>query len=324
VTPLPQDEAERVIADAIQAALGPVPVILAGSRATGEATATSDYDVCVVLPTARIPFSLRKMLTAAKSLEQRLGVPVTVNPVPQAALSRRDQSLFAWKLASESKLLAAPSDFSIRRRGLPRVTRELAFSYLSSACFYLLEPVEPADLASNFLSHDVARGVRKALLHIAQLELIQQGKYESRLEEALQALEPSRLHVHAQHLCESATWFAVRGLLVDRLGDRLPQRRPHEVVAGNLRHAAIAALRRGPGWRAALARSSRERQLASATILLLSSVSERGDVGAEQLEAARRALPGPLRPRERKSWKDLRDVLVREWANAHPLVLVRT
>src|SRR5204863_7216132 len=110
----------------------------------------------------------------------------------------------------------------------------------------------------------------KALLHMAQLELIQRGRYESRLEDALDALEPSLLHVCAQHLRESATWFAVRDLLVGRLGDRLPERRPHEVIAGNLRHAAIAALRRGPGWRAALARSSSERQLASATMHLLS------------------------------------------------------
>ena len=52
-------EAERMIVDTVHGAVGECPVLLCGSRASGEPATDSDYDVFVVLPARRVPFATR-------------------------------------------------------------------------------------------------------------------------------------------------------------------------------------------------------------------------------------------------------------------------
>src|SRR6266498_4744449 len=91
---------EQIVADAIGEALGPVPVILIGSRATGEADDASDYDLLVVMPVRRIPFLLRRMNLTAKRLEADLGARVSINPLPSFRLRRPGRSLLQIGRAS--------------------------------------------------------------------------------------------------------------------------------------------------------------------------------------------------------------------------------
>ena len=74
---------ETQIVEALRFDIRPDAVILCGSRATGDARATSDYDVLVVLPTHRIPLEMARLSRIGNELSQTLGAPVSVNPLPR-------------------------------------------------------------------------------------------------------------------------------------------------------------------------------------------------------------------------------------------------
>ena len=63
------------IREELTRAVGPATIVLAGSRATGDATDDSDYDVVVVLPVVRLARALPRLRRAQLVLEARLGAP---------------------------------------------------------------------------------------------------------------------------------------------------------------------------------------------------------------------------------------------------------
>jgi O-antigen/teichoic acid export membrane protein len=121
--PAPRGGWREQIVTEVAGAVGPAPVLLAGSRALGTAGAGSDYDVSVVLPLLRIPWAAPRLDRAASRLSAALGAPVSVNAVPRFRLRRPGGSLFVAKLRAEGVVLAAPPGWSLCRQPLAGVTK---------------------------------------------------------------------------------------------------------------------------------------------------------------------------------------------------------
>jgi predicted nucleotidyltransferase len=315
-------EAERMIVDAVHGAVGECPVLLWGSRASGEPATDSDYDVFVVLPARRVPFATRRLRDAAATLEERLGVPVSLSPVPRVALDR-PQKLACWKLLRESRLLAGAAGFELHAQAVRPVRDAAAFSYLMSAALYLIEHLEPRDLRQPTLPGDVERGVRKALLHTAQLRLLRRGAYASRLEDVLARLDDPVLSGLAGACELPETWFLVRDEVTADLPPRPGDHGLGRTFVTNVQYGALAALAGNPGWRTARTALSTEPvdvRLGAAAVELLEAVDRGGEVVELRLANARHLMPRPLIESDQASWTELRDSVVREWGRAHPLV----
>jgi len=308
---------EQRLADSIRASLGDVPVLLCGSRATGAATATSDYDVLVGLPRRRIPFALGRLRSLDRALTRELGAAVTVNPLPADLLGRPVRNLLVWKVAREGRLLAAPRGFSLPAVSAPPLDASARFSYLLTALLNLLRDL-PGEQLPDPLPASVAHGTGKALLHVLQLELMERGGYASTVGPALAELDEARFDRIAAHASEPAGWLEVRDEVLGRLARLEPARSRAGSLAVNARYATLAGLRGRPRFGAALSPRPIDHRLAAVAVELALAVRREGD--GRPAPSAALALPRPLRRRAGASWSSIRDVVVEEWSHAHPVL----
>jgi predicted nucleotidyltransferase len=312
---------ERVIVNTIEEALGRRPLILCGSRATGEAYDRSDYDVLVVVPTPRIPFLLRRMNRAAERLERELGLPVSINPLPPLRLRRPGRSLLPWKIRLEGKVLASPPGFRLGAVTSPRMSEAMRSSYAMAGIRYLIQDLSPEQLGHAVLPIQLERAVRKALRHAVQLRLLRTGRYASSLGDALSLIGPdaaSELGQLAETCDRPEAWFATRDLLLEDTGE--PPISAIAMFFHNLQYAVLSAMR-GRGLRTKALIESRPigHSLERAVVLLARSIGPGGSVDKSRVSAAVAALPAFLRPRE-ADWTALRDAVEREWPEANPLL----
>jgi predicted nucleotidyltransferase len=316
---LDAEPAYRRIVEAVDAVVGKVPVILGGSRATGQHAADSDYDIVVVLAAPRVPFAIRRLARVAKLLSVELGVDVTINPLPGFRLKRSGSNLLLWKLCREGLLLDAPPGFRLPTAPTPITGDAPAMSYLLSAALYLIGELDPAELRKHALTPATQRNVRKALLHIAQLELHRRGRHAAGLEVALQTLGSRRLQAIAEASNLPDGWFGVRREVLRAL--RLRSVRPSlgRSVSRNLQYAALSSLRGQNRWWAVVERRSIEDRFAEAIVALLRAIEPGGHASASQLQIAVTAIPRPLRPSS-PTWPQLRGLVAAEWRSAHPLL----
>jgi predicted nucleotidyltransferase len=311
--------AEAQIVAEVHRAVGRRPVLLGGSRATGAAGSESDYDVVVVMPAVAVPWGMPKLGRVARRLERQLDVGVSVNPVPAFHLRPRPSKLFAWKLRREGRVLAAPGGFELTRPGPFALTDATRFSYAMSAAMYLLESVGPGDLDGPPAPPAAIRAAEKALLHVAQLRLLARGDYASGLEAALDVLEDGRLRRLAGALTGSGGVLSVRDLVLEELGRPSGRVAGPRAVVGNAQYLALSAARGRSRVRAAVRPGSVERCLAGATVLLLRALPEGASASPDVVEA-HRMLGRFADARGARSWSALRDLVVDEWSNAHPLL----
>jgi predicted nucleotidyltransferase len=281
---------DRLIVAEVHRALGEVPVILCGSRAAGTATASSDYDLLVAIPRRRIPFTLRRLGALGATLTRELDAPVSVNPLPLGLLRRRP-NLFVWKLRHEARILSPDPGFTLPAAGAPPLDDDVRFSYLMTG---LLQLLSVADQAGDRRE----RAVRKALLHVAQLRLWEQHTYPLTLEEALSTLDDDALAVPASRAASLEGWREARSLVLQELAALRFRRNLIKALRTNARYALLAALRGRLRLRAATSVSPIDRRLA--------------DVAVELARAADN-------PRF-ASWPALRDLVLAEWPDAHPLL----
>jgi O-antigen/teichoic acid export membrane protein/predicted nucleotidyltransferase len=291
-------EAERRIVQALVEAAGPNPVILSGSRALGDARADSDYDLVVPLPFRAIPTRLRRLRRVAEELSIELGVDVSVNPLPVSRLEHA-HGLYAWKLRREGRLLVEPDGFELEDVPL-RLEAVHEFSYLASAALYLLRSLsEPVIAAIDPAT--LEPGVRKALLHLAQVRLLRRDLYRDSLRDALLVLDDEHLGELAREPAATA-FLGVRDEVLGELDPLVDRVRRVRVLRTNARYAVLAALR---GRGRVLGVASRTRidcSLAGACSELLRSVRA---VGVE--------------PQRRQAWQARQAMVLREWPDAHPL-----
>jgi hypothetical protein len=142
------------------------------------------------------------------------------------------------------------------------------------------------------------RAVRKALLHVAQLRLWEQETYPLTLEEALSTLDEDALAGTASRAGNLEGWREARSLVVEELAALRFRRDLIKALRTNARYALLAALRGRVRLRAAASISPMDRRLA--------------DVAVELARAADSPRFG--------SWPVLRDLVLAEWPDAHPLL----
>jgi predicted nucleotidyltransferase len=313
-------DSDRVIREEVCRAVGRATIFLAGSRASGDANDDSDYDVVVVLPALRVPLAMRSLRRAQLALEERLCADVTLNPMPAIVLNHPERNLFVWKMLREPRVVAARNGFSVPQPGRPPVSAEISFSYLLSAVLYLLDPLDPTMLAGRRLPRAMAAGVRKALLHVAQLRLFRSGRSAGRLEEAVDLVADPALARISREAARPCAWLACRSAVAVELGRRPPRLATLGAGARNAQYAVLASLRGTPRWRAAASLRAVDRRLAVVAVRLLCSVRPGGDVDPLGIAAARRALPAALGAEAPETWHGLRDLVSREWINAHPVM----
>ena len=324
------------VLDEVSRAVGPVPVLLSGSRALGTARATSDCDLSVVVAMWRIPRAVPRLARASARLSADLGVKVSVNPVPRFRLARPAGSLFVDKLVAESVVVAAPPGWALARRSPSAVTAFAASSALLSAVQELLRSFHTGTMNTD-ANDDERRALEKVALHVAQVRLLRRGSYVSRLDDALEALAvlggdgPDSAGALAERLAGAVTstrvidgFVDVRDCVLaelDSIGAAPLAVSRGKALVRNAQYASIAQLRGRRRWRFAARTRSVEADLARAQVLLLRALSPRtpGGVDVELLGRALAALPGGL-GRGLVSWESARDVAVLEWADAHPLV----
>jgi predicted nucleotidyltransferase len=307
---------QRIVA-AAQTRLGRAPVLLCGSRALGAHHPGSDFDVVVVLPVHRIPLALGRLRSLARTLAAELEVPVSINPLPERTLRRR-QSLFAWKLRREARVLS-PAGFALGEPGELRLTPPATFSYLLTGAFYLLEAIEAAG-TGGVVGDGTERSVEKSLLHLAQVRLLREGRYESRLEDALGALAAPDLDAAAESADARAGWLRTRDLLLAEI-EALPScsTGPLGTLVANARYTVLAALRGRLRPAAVLSTTPIDERLARVVVELLRAVQQSGRLDAVDVRRARMLLPATVSRGPDATWASTRDVLFREWPDAHPL-----
>jgi hypothetical protein len=264
----------------------------------GTAAAGSDYDVVVVVPTLRIPLVLRRLRRLAARLAVELGNPVSVNPIPESRV-RRQRSLYAWKVAREARILAAPDWFDLGPGTSIALTPAHEFSYLASAAMYLLAR-DGGDSAT-----------RKALLHLAQLRLLRRGMYASTLDDAIGRLGDPELTalLSAPAAEQSRQARAEVGAELWPLA-RAPGRAR---LGANLRYVLLAAMRGRLRARALRLPRRVDHALAEAALELLAASDGKGAVSR-----VARLLPW-LDAHSVSTWDGACEAVAREWPDAHPL-----
>jgi len=280
------------LARAVHRAVGKKPVLLLGSRATGTAHASSDYDLLVLLPVAQIPFRLRRLRAVARDLSHELGVAVSVNPFPASRLGRR-QSVFAWKIRREGRVLWAPPEFRLASAGAASLTPRARFSLAASAAFYLVEAARSDSVATR------ARNVEKCLLHLAQIRLLDRDRYASALAPALAQLSDARFDRAAAEVREESGFTQARKLLHEELTPILSAARLRRWFRVNARYVLLSVMRRRRPLRGAFAREPIDVRLVRT---LLADLQEVDPAAALSTDQDRRFA-----------------AVVAEWPDAHPL-----
>lgn len=302
----------------IHSAVGPAPIFLAGSRATGAWDSSSDYDIVVVLPLTRIPRAVGRLAPVRIALERTLAAPVSLNPLPAFQLWRSATNLYVWKLHTEGTVLFAPEDFPVERPAPFQLTATSSYSYLMTAAFVLLDAAGAPEPADSWSADAVTRGVRKALLHIVQLRLLKQGAYASTLAKAMEQSQDPGIAALLSESTNPRAWFSIRSLLLSEIAAVRPEAGVLHAIMRNTQYASLSRMR-GQNRVAAVARTnSFEYELGDAAVRLLQIVNDDGTVDQAGLRDAATQLPAWLHAPHR-DWPGMRSMLHREWASAHAL-----
>lgn len=319
MTQVDEAEAHRLIVGAVDASLGPGnPVILLGSRATGDADAESDYDVFVVLPASRVVTAARRLARASSSLASELGAEVSIKPLPRFRLHRPGKTLLIWKLHREGRLLSGPDVLESRNGGPPDMSAQARSSYAMSGLQFLIADLDPPELDAMSVRPELQRQIRKAALHAVQIRLLRDGNYASRLDEALRLVGPELAAALGEVRSGSLPprlWFTARDLLMSEV--EIPRPGVVRSALQNAQYCALSMLR-GRGPRPVLRASAPRERVWQATTLLTAAVREHGLLDARDTADAVRAL-SPISDRRPLDWRGARDLLLAEWPNADPL-----
>ena len=237
------DRALKLIYTTLNQEISPESVILSGSRATGGADATSDYDIVVWLSTWKAILYYIKLKRLESKLADLLKTSVTVNPLTPF-VSKQDNNLFLLKLRLEGVVLSGSNVLTkIRTTDPKKVSSRRIFSYLFTALRVLLENVKPGfnSNASFKVNSKTGKALIKAYSMCGELWLLSHGMYESQLNRIITLISktaPGRtirdpnqevIHHELREMLKSiksdlpidgTTWFSCRDRLISLLSQR--------------------------------------------------------------------------------------------------------
>lgn len=295
-----------IVAEVVDA-LGEVTVLLLGSRALGTAAPSSDVDVAVVDTLGRCASCVGRLPALQARLTRLLGVPVSVNPIPASRLTGATNSLYRYKVRHEAVVLHSANGFTLAAPGSVGVSRFSSASYVLSAILAVLEAVPSDPAASAASGPALTHAVRKAVLHVAQLRLLDRRRYASTLDRALTDLGDGALTSLADAADAPDALGRVRALLLHEAAARPLEMPRWKAPLRNAQFALIAQRRGRPSWRRAMSLRSVECSVATQLVALLAELPSDPDhlAGAGVTMSA--------------SWCARRDAVATAWHDAHPL-----
>lgn len=308
------------IVSAVTGVVGEAPIFLIGSRATGEASAHSDCDVSVVLPSRKVPSAARRLPAVSAALSRDFGVPVSVNPVPQLLFRRSRQNLYVLKIRLEGVALCGHADAMPDSSWDPSSpsAHRAQVSYLLSAVHTLLQGIGPQVIQGGADNARAAAALRKARVQTAQACLLSTGRYVPGAQAVPMAEQLGLLPVGPPGV---AGFAALRATLLELLGPAPVRGSGVRPAARDLQYMALSALR--GHWRllAVCRYRGMEARLASASLYLLQSLAPGHLDGYDHglIDKAVALLPPALRPGS-PDYDSVRNTIFREWASAQPLV----
>lgn len=321
------------IVSAVTRVVGEAPIFLIGSRATGEALPQSDCDVSVVLPSRKVPGAARRLPAVSAALSRDFGLPVSINPVPQLLFRRARHNLYVLKIHLEGVALGGHADAAPGRVGDHQpgqapagagwdpgspMAHRAEVSYLMSAVHTLLGGVDPQVIQGRADNPRMVAALRKATAQAAQACLLSTGRYvtgaqAAPMAEQLGLLPAGPLGVEG--------FVALQAALLRLLGPTPVRGSGIRSAARDLQYVALSALRGHRRWQVLCRYRGIEARLASASLYLLQSLAP-GHLDGYDDGPTRKAvslLPPVLRP-GLPDYYSTRDIILREWASAQPLV----
>lgn len=298
----------------VRATVGERPVLVLGSRALGTATPRSDLDAYVVVPSWRVPWEMQRLHSAGRVLEQTLGVPVSLNPLPAALLRRTGGAMLPFKLRREAIVAWGPGDWSLGLAGPPPADTAARRSYAMSGLLFLLQAGGPVLAGDVELGSAAARLTAKAVLHAVQLDLAVGGRWAPTLPAAA-AAAGGGWPALAAATGSPATWLAAREQLMRAACAHWERR--FEAIARSVQWAMLRGLRGRPTL-PPLRRPSPTDALTRAACDLTGAIAP-GHLDLDRVASARAALPRAVRRGAPRDWDGLCRLVEDEWANASPL-----
>jgi predicted nucleotidyltransferase len=343
---------DMVLEEICSRIIGKVPtksIILAGSRATGQAIENSDYDIAVVMRTALIPFYLKRLKGIEAELSQKFGVTMTINPLPLFRIYHAKGNLFFFKLKMEAITIYGKDYLKELAPGsVSDISIDWHFSYLFTAMSELVQNFDPALLLaepdeeqSSRLTHDAA----KAIIYCTQLYLLAKGCYETEAEALSSRLQELReedrspaaddielaLAIRAGDSSQIPNplpfWFRARQHLLSALHKSMPNcSKDTEELASifqatgkkawlkNLQYFALTMiLKKEVYWRCLITRQSIERKVQAALLWLMLSVTEGREINQAMLNRSCAILKGYAKLKQCEDsldfWREMRNTI---------------
>ena len=328
---------------------GKESIILAGSRATGQAKENSDYDIAVVMRTALVPFYLKRLKRIEAELSQKFGATMTINPLPLFRIYHARGNLFFFKLKKEAITIYGRDYLKELAPGsISDIGTDWHFSYLFTAMNELVQNFDPAFLIteqngeqSSRLIHDAA----KAIIYCNQLHLLTKGYYETKAEalpSLLQKLQEVNHPTTAEDLELALTirrggssqipsplpfWFRARQYLLSMLYKSITdcsqdkeelanifQETASRAWLKNLQYFALALLlKKEIHWRCLITQQSIERKMHAALLWLLLSITEGREINRAMLNRSYAILKGYAKPKQCEDnfdfWREMRNTI---------------
>jgi predicted nucleotidyltransferase len=165
-------------------------IILCGSRATGQGISeNSDYDMPVVMKTYLIPFHLSRLKKVERSLNQKLGMNISLNPLPTLRIKRAKGNLFLYKVKREGITLYGRDFIKELDPGeIKDIPADRYFSFLFSAARDLIQNFDPRFLTEKPDQEEqrkILYDAAKAIIYCAELRLLLKGYYETNSEKII-------------------------------------------------------------------------------------------------------------------------------------------
>ena len=303
-------------------------ILLAGSRATGQATEASDYDVAVIMRTLFVPLYLRRLKEIERELSQDLGIDIVINPLPLFRVHHAKGNLFLYKLKREGVTLYGKDYTKALDVGeINDISIDWHFSYLFSAMESLVQSFEPEFLLTEPDEEQEVRLIQaaaKAMLYCGQVHLLMNGYYDTNGEGVLSRLRglnlPSSflddfrasLDIKRGDLTPDplAFWFRVKKHLLSAFEmlmqrhlntnstelEELPAeylRRGNKALLKNLQYFILALLlKKEIFWRSLLTQRPVENRLHAALVWLLLSMDKRGNIDRMLLSQGHAVVKG--------------------------------
>lgn len=175
----------KTIKEEINKLKGVKSIILFGSRSRNDECYLSDYDIFVVLPFVLVPFYYQKLKNIEDNIVKRLGIDISITPLPIFRIKRSKGNLLFFKMKNEGVTLSGNDYLKIMRVGnIRNIDTDEFFSYYFSSVRSLIKNFRYYESLPNdniLIAYDIA----KSILYCSEIRQYLNGIYIQNRKEIL-------------------------------------------------------------------------------------------------------------------------------------------